>query len=100
VSLTLVIDGTESVTGLVARAHELFPRLYREPEIRRTIHSGEKASVSGFDRSDVAGTVRGYLHEQLTGDPDAEQVLALADELLASEELATMVAYDTEGAAP
>jgi exonuclease SbcD len=29
VSLTLAINGTESVTGLVARAHELFPRLYR-----------------------------------------------------------------------
>jgi len=94
VSLTLVIDGTESVTGLVARAHELFPRLYREPEIRRTIHPGRETSVSGFDRSDVAGTVRGYLQEQLTGDPDAEQVLALADELLASDELSTMLAHD------
>jgi len=100
VSLTLVIDGTESVTGLVARAHELFARLYREPEIRRTITMGGGPSISGFDRSDVAGTVRSYLQQQLTGDPDAEQVLALADELLASDELATLLAHDSEGAAP
>jgi exonuclease SbcD len=100
VSLTLVIDGTESVTGLVARAHELFPRLYREPEISRTITLGSGTSISGFDRSDVTGTVRSYLQQQLTGDPDAEQVLALADELLASDELALQLAHDSGGAAP
>jgi exonuclease SbcD len=100
VSLTLVIDGTESVTGLVAKAHELFPRLYREPEIRRTITPGSGTSVSGFDRSDVAGTVRSYLQQQLTGDPDAEQVLALADELLASDQLAALLSHGSEGAAP
>jgi exonuclease SbcD len=100
VSLTLVIDGTESVTGLVARAHELFPRLYREPEISRTITLGSGTSISGFDRSDVTGTVRSYLQQQLTEDPDAEQVLALADELLASDELALQLAHDSEGAAP
>jgi len=100
VSLTLIIDGTESVTGLVAKAHELFPRLYREPEISRTITPGGGTSVSGFDRSDVTGTVRSYLQQQLAGDPDTEQVLALADELLASDELATLLARDSEGAAP
>jgi DNA repair protein SbcD/Mre11 len=100
VALTLIIDGTESVTGLVAKAHELFPRLCREPEIRRTIHLGGGTSVSGFDRSDVAGTVRDYLQNQLAGDPDAEQVLALADELLASDELNALLTQDTEGAAP
>ena len=99
VSLTLVIDGTESVTSMVARAHELFPRLYREPEIRRTITPGGGTSASGFDRSDVAGTVRSYLRQQLTGDPDAEQVLALADELLASDDLAAQLAHDSEGVA-
>jgi exonuclease SbcD len=100
VSLTLVIDGTESVTGLVARAHELFPRLYREPEISRTITLGNGTNISGFDRSDVTATVRSYLQQQLTGDPDAEQVLALADELLASDELALQLGHDHEGAAP
>jgi exonuclease SbcD len=100
VALTLIIDGTESVTGLVAKAHEVFPRLYREPEIRRTITLGGGASISGFDRSDVAGTVRSYLQQQLTNDPDAEQVLALADELLASDELAALLSNDGEGVAP
>ena len=82
-------QGTRTVSPALPRA-----------QIHRTVHPGGKASVSGFDRSDVAGTVRGYLQEQLADDPDAEQVLALADELLASGELATMLAYDTEGAAP
>jgi DNA repair protein SbcD/Mre11 len=100
VSLTLAIDGTESVTALVARAHELFPRLYREPEISRTMTLGAGAGVSGFDRSDVAGTVRSYLQQQLAGDPDAEQVLALADELLTSDDFATQLADDSEGVAP
>jgi DNA repair protein SbcD/Mre11 len=100
VSLTLAIDGTESVTSLVARAHELFPRLYREPEIHRTITLGNGASISGFDRSDVAGTVRSYLEQQLTADPDAEQVLALADELLASGELTALLGQQGEGVAP
>jgi exonuclease SbcD len=103
VSLTLTIDGTESVTGLVAKAHELFPRLYREPEIRRTIHAPGSTGVSGFDRADVAGTVRSYLEARLADNPDAKAVLALADELLASEELATLLTRDadtTEGIAP
>ncbi len=100
VSLTLVIDGTESVTGLMARAHELFPRLYREPGIRRTLNLGGGTSISGFDRSDVTGTVRSYLQQQLTDDPDAEQVLALADELLASDDFAAQLTNDSEGVAP
>lgn len=103
VSLTLTIDGTESVTGLVAKAHELFPRLYREPEIRRTIHPGAAATISGFDRTDVAGTVRGYLQHRLSDDLDGEAIVALADELLASDDFSSLVARDTEtteGAAP
>ncbi len=100
VSLTLVIDGTESVTGLMARAHELFPRLYREPGIRRTLNLGGGTSISGFDRSDVTGTVRSYLQQQLTDDPDAEQVLALADKLLASDDFAAQLTNDSEGVAP
>lgn len=103
VSLTLTIDGTESITGLVAKAHELFPRLYREPEIRRSIVATSATGMSGFDRSDVAGTVRQYLEARLGDDPDAKAVVALADELLASEELTALLASDadtTEGIAP
>jgi exonuclease SbcD len=103
VSLTLCVDGTESVTSLVAKAHELFPRLYREPEIRRSLVANGAPSVSGFDRSDVGGTVRRYLEARLANDPDAEQVIALADELLASDQLADLLARDadaTEGLAP
>lgn len=97
VSLTLAVDGTESVTGLVAKAHELFPRLYREPEVRRTIHPSGSTSESGFDRTDVAGTVRAYLQARLADDPDAEAVIALADHLLASEELVTQTSRDADG---
>jgi exonuclease SbcD len=100
VSLTLAINGTESVTGLVARAHELFPRLYREPDIHRTITPDSGISTSGFDRSDVTGTVRSYLQQVLTEDPDAEQILALADELLTSDDFAAQLTHDPEGMAP
>lgn len=103
VSLTLTIDGTESVTGLVAKAHELFPRLYREPEIRRTIAATNATGAAGFDRTDVVGTVRRYLETRLGEDADTKPVVALAEELLASEELSTMLSRDAEtaeGAAP
>jgi hypothetical protein len=101
VSLTLKVDGTQSVTGLIATAHKLFPRLYREPEIIRTLSPNATSSVSGFDRADVAGTVRRWLQARLADDPDAQAVLALAEELLASDELALLEAADTtDGAAP
>ena len=103
VSLTLTIDGTESVTGLVAKAHELFPRLYREPEIRRSIAATNSTGASGFDRTDVTGTVRRYLETRLGEDADTKPVIALAEELLASDELSTMLSRDAdtaEGAAP
>jgi len=100
VSLTLKVDGTHSVTALIAAAHKLFPRLYREPEIARTIRPEATASVSGFDRADVAGTVRGWLKDRLAGDPDAQPVLALAEELLANDELARLGATDTDGGTP
>lgn len=103
VSLTLTIDGAESVTGLVAKAHELFPRLYREPEIRRSIAATNATGTSGFDRTDVAGTVRRYLDTRLGEDADTTPVIALAEELLASEELSTMLSRDAdsaEGVAP
>lgn len=103
VSLTLSIDGTESVTGLVAKAHELFPRLYREPEIRRSILTASASGISGFDRSDISGTVRRYLKTRLGEDDDAKPVIALAEELLASDDLSTMLNHDAdyaEGAAP
>jgi len=92
VSLTLKVDGTHGVTALVATAHELFPRLYRGPEVVRTSPPGAAGSVSGFDRTDVTGTVRGWLKGRLAGDPDAEAVLALAEELLAGDEPAMVPA--------
>ena len=103
VSLTLTIDGAESVTGLIAKAHELFPRLYREPEIRRSIAASSATGTSGFDRTDVAGTVRRYIESRLGEEADTKPVIALAEELLASEALSTMLSRDgdaAEGVAP
>jgi DNA repair protein SbcD/Mre11 len=100
VSLTLKVDGTHSVTGLIATAHKLFPRLYREPEIVRTLRPAAAVDVAGFDRADVAGTVRRYLQGRLAGDPDGGAVLSLAEELLASDELARLEATDTSEGAP
>jgi exonuclease SbcD len=101
VSLTLKVDGTQSVSGLIATAHKLFPRLYREPEIVRTLRPDAAVGVSDFDRVDVAGTVRRYLQDRLVGDPDAQAVLALAEELLTSDEFALLEATETsDGATP
>jgi exonuclease SbcD len=81
VSLTIDADAA-SMGALVHKARELFPRLYG-PVIRRRAAGVVGASVAGFDRGDVAGTVRGWLTRNLADDPDAPALRALADELLA-----------------
>lgn len=86
VSLTVDADAG-SMGVLSSRARELFPRLYGEVTRRRPPPGVIGASVVGFDRSDVSGTVRGWLERNLIEDPDAPALSALAEELLA--EIAT-----------
>jgi exonuclease SbcD len=81
VSLSLDLSPDEPVGPLLARARALFPRLWAPPEIRLLETAGPPAPPA-IDRRDVVGTVRSYLREALAEDPDREELLRLAEELL------------------
>jgi ribosomal protein S7 len=79
--------GKHNLEALRDRLHKLFPRWYTA-EVRE-IGAGE-ASPTAFtpDRmKDVAGTVAEYLAGQLAKHPQRAEMLRLAEELLAEEDL-------------
>jgi exonuclease SbcD len=82
VSLSLDLLADEPVGPLLARARLLFPRLWAPPEIRLQ-ETAAPPAPPGIDRRDVAGTVRSYLQEALADDADRDELLRLAEELLA-----------------
>ncbi|MEX1255071.1 MAG: exonuclease SbcCD subunit D [Dehalococcoidia bacterium] len=83
VSLTLKLRREQRLSPLLARARQLFPRLYAPPDIRwQDARSPERAQFA-HDRRDVRGTVRSYLQQTLTDDKEAGALVALAEELLA-----------------
>ena len=82
VSLSLDLSPDEPVGPLLARARALLPRLWAPPEIRLQ-ETAAPPAPPGIDRRDVAGTVRSYLREALADDADRDELLRLAEELLA-----------------
>jgi len=82
VSLSLDLSPDEPVGPLLARARALFPRLWAPPDIR-LLETAARPAPPAIDRRDVAGTVRSYLQEALAEDPDRDELLRLAEELLA-----------------
>jgi len=82
VSLSLDLSPDEPVGPLLARARALFPRLWAPPEIR-LLETAAPPAPPAIDRRDVAGTVRSYLREALADDADRDELLRLAEELLA-----------------
>jgi exonuclease SbcD len=82
VSLSLDLSPDEPVGPLLARARALFPRLWAVPEIR-LLETARPPAPPAIDRRDVAGTVRSYLREALADDADRDELLRLAEELLA-----------------
>jgi exonuclease SbcD len=82
VSLSLDLSPDEPVGPLLARARALFPRLWAPPEIR-LLETARPPAPPAIDRRDVAGTVRSYLQDALKDDPDRDELLRLAEELLA-----------------
>jgi exonuclease SbcD len=82
VSLSLDLSPDEPAGPLLARARALFPRLWAPPEIR-LLETTARPAPPAIDRRDVAGTVRSYLREALVDDADREELLRLAEELLA-----------------
>jgi exonuclease SbcD len=83
VSLSLEISHDQAVGPLLARARSLFPRLWAPPDIRLLGPVAASPVAPPIDRRDVAGTVRSYLREALADDPERDELLRLAEELLA-----------------
>jgi len=101
VSLSLDLPPDELLGPLLARARALFPRLWRPPEIRFRQDAAASSARGGpqrVDGRDVASTVRAYLEEALSEDPDREELLRLAEELLT--ELAVRAPAGTIGETP
>lgn len=82
VSLSLDLSPDEPAGPLLARARALFPRLWAPPHIR-LLETAAPPAPPAIDRRDVGGTVRSYLREALADDPDRDELLRLAEELLA-----------------
>jgi exonuclease SbcD len=83
VKLVLRLGREDSASLWLAEARERFPRLFRPPELIQ-LDDPLPALVTGeIERGDVGETVRGFLTGELEDDPDRDELLALADELLA-----------------
>lgn len=82
VSVTASLRRDESLASMIAAARRTFPRLYGTVEVNWLDAEQSVASGMQFDRHDVAGTVRSYLRQVLESDPDAEELISLAEGLL------------------
>jgi exonuclease SbcD len=88
VKLILRLRPDDSPSEWLALARQRFPRLHDTPQIIRLDDPAPSLVTGGIDRLDVAGTLRGFLQTELVDDPDRDELLALADRLLADQEVA------------
>jgi exonuclease SbcD len=95
VSLSLDLSADQPVGPLLARARALFPRLWAAEILPA---QPPPQMLTTVDRRDVAGTVRSYLQEALTEDPDRDELLRLAEEMLA--DLARPARREASGVRP
>ena len=87
VKLELRLGPADSPSEWLAAARARFPRLHDTPQIIRLDEPAPSLVTGGVDRLDVGGTVRGFLDAELArDDPDRDELLALADRLLAEQE--------------
>jgi DNA repair protein SbcD/Mre11 len=86
VKYTLHWDPEKHIREELARRVEgIFPRWY-ERNFKEIGQNGNQKTVFAQQRLlDVVGTVRDYLNMNLVGDPHRDELLALANELLAEE---------------
>lgn len=83
VKLALRLGREDSASLWLAEARDRFPRLYRPPDLIQ-LDDPQPALITGdVEHADLGETVRRYLVGELEGDPDRDELLALADELLA-----------------
>jgi exonuclease SbcD len=88
VKLVLRLGPEDSPSEWLAAARRRFPRLHDTPQIIRLDEPAPSLVIGGIDRLDVAGTLRGFLETELADDPDRDDLLALANRLLADRESA------------
>jgi exonuclease SbcD len=88
VKLIMRLGPEDGPSEWLAAARQQFPRLHDTPQIIRLDDPAPSLVTGGIDRVDVAGTLRGFLATELADDPDREELLALADRLLAERETA------------
>jgi DNA repair protein SbcD/Mre11 len=82
VALRLRVQAGQSTLAAQAEARRLFPRLCQPIDLELTAPAAGAEARPAYDRRDVAGTVRTFLAAELEGDPDRDELLALADRLL------------------
>jgi exonuclease SbcD len=88
VKLVLRLGPEDSASEWLAAARRRFARLHDTPQIIRLDDPAPSLVTGGVDRLDVAGTLRGFLESELADDPDRDELLALANRLLAERESA------------
>jgi exonuclease SbcD len=82
VALRLRVERGQSTLAAQIEARRLFPRLCQPVDLDVLAPAAGAETAQAYDRRDVAGTVRRFLAAELDGDPDREELLALADRLL------------------
>jgi exonuclease SbcD len=82
VSVTLHVNRNLPLGPLQSRALELFPRLYQPVHFDFTDAEQSGGSHSLAQSKDVAATVRDYLAQELVDDPQKDELLELAEQLL------------------
>jgi len=83
IKLALRLGHDDSASLWLAEARNRFPRLFKPPTLIQ-LDDPRPALITGeVESADVGQTVRKFLAGELEGDPDRDELLALADELLA-----------------
>jgi hypothetical protein len=81
VKLRLRVPYGTYTAPLIARAQELFPRLYGNVEHEWLGMPEVAPTVEGLDPRNVGDSIQRYLAEQVTDEKEREQLLALVHEL-------------------
>jgi exonuclease SbcD len=85
VKLALRLGHADSASLWLAEARDRFPRLFKPPTLIQ-LDDPQPALITGeVESADVGQTVRKFLAGELEDDPDRDELLALADELLAEQ---------------
>ena len=82
VTLVLRLGREDDASLWLAEARERFPRLRRPPELIQLDDPLPSLITGEIEHADVGQTVRRYLSGELAGDPDRDELIALAAELL------------------